>query len=154
MLAGANNKFNARNTLLYGGNSWKTVCSWARVPNKSINSFGQKISMYRKEYRQAKTNVARSDVVSRFNRNFMEWYAPHKAHCEKVRRELNNLMAARRAGRSAGRPPRSPRPVTNASQSKRSVFEAKKAHAIKMRNQYAQMVNFFNGELKKLNQRN
>ena len=158
MLAGANNKFNARNTLLYGGNAWKTVCSWARVPNKSINSFENKIAGYRKEYRTAKSNAARNDVVARFNRNFIEWYGPHKAHCEKVRKELNNLMAERRAARSArpsaGRPPRSPRPAASPRQSARNAFEAKRAHAIQVRNQYAKMVNHYNAEIKKLSRRN
>lgn len=159
MLAGANNKFNARNTLVYGGNAWKTVCTWARVPNKSINSFENKITGYRKAYREARTRAAQNDIVSRFNKNFMEWYAPHKAHCEKVRRELNNLMASRRAARSAarpsaGRPPRPPRSAVSPRQSARNALEAKKAHAIQVRNQYAKMVNHYNAEIKKLSQRN
>jgi hypothetical protein len=157
MLAGANNKFNARNTLLHGGNAWKTVCTWARVPNSSISSFEKKIAGYRKAYREAKSRAGQNALVVLFNKDFMDWYAPHRAHCEKVRKELNNLMTARRAARStgrpsAGRPPRAPR--ASPRNSARNVLEAKKAHAIQIRNQYAKMVNHYNSEIKKLSQRN
>jgi len=144
------NNWDPRNMLESGENSWRTVCNWARVPNKDINSFGRTISKYRMALRKAKTKAEQNAIVSNFNKNYRTWYVPHAARCERIKKELNNLISERRRARS-GKPPR---PVSTLRTSSRAALEAQKAHMIKMRNHYAAMVANVNARIKKLNQRN
>ena len=145
------NNWDPRNMLESGENSWRTVCNWARVPNKDINSFGRTISNARTALSKAKTKAEKNAIVSKFNKNYRMWYVPHAERCERIKKELNNIIAARRKARA--RPPRPPRSVSTLRASSRAALEAQKAHMEKMRNHYAAMVANVNAQIKKLNQR-
>jgi hypothetical protein len=133
-----------------GENSWRTVCNWARVPNKDINSFGRTISTYRTALRKATTKAEQNAIISKFNKNYRIWYAPHAERCERIKKELNNLISERRRSRALGSA--AARRLSGLPRS-RAALEAQKAHMEKMRNHYAAMVANVNALIKKLNQR-